>query len=154
MEDMVGFHHVICALRAQDLSCDSEANQYQDYELEGEEERYGGQIEDDGYPHALRIYEDRVTDSVRLQAAVLHGPMKRTPVWSAFITHNLSSPRWIKLEGSQTVVMRNLKPVVFMSADDYLPPQTRHGSLVVKFKTVSDATDFMDVVRELSLKRR
>lgn len=35
------------------------------------------QIVDDDFLHALRIYRDRNSRAVRLQASVLHGEMKR-----------------------------------------------------------------------------
>lgn len=38
---------------------------------------YTSQIADDGYPHALRIFQDTVSGAVRLQASVHKGPMDR-----------------------------------------------------------------------------
>jgi hypothetical protein len=48
-----------------------------DYELEREQELFGGKIVDDNFLHALRIYRDTVSGAVRLQASVHKGEMKR-----------------------------------------------------------------------------
>ncbi|CAG8280674.1 unnamed protein product [Penicillium salamii] len=106
-------------------------------------------IDDDGYLHGLRIWEDRVTGAVRLQASVHGGPMGRTPVWTAFITHNIGKEKWIRTEDSRTVVLRHVRPMVFMSGDDYNSPRNNYGH-IIEFKTSSDASDFLDVIRGLA----
>lgn len=59
----------------------------------------------------------------------------RTPVWTAFITHLLGRQGWIRQAGSRTIIVRNLKPTIFMSAEDYNPPQTPRGEQILKFAT-------------------
>lgn len=56
-----------------------------------------------------------------------------TPVWTAFVTHNLGKRSWLKLQGSKTVIVRDIKPIIFMSVDDYDPPQTSQGYHILEF---------------------
>ncbi|EKV05998.1 hypothetical protein PDIG_81950 [Penicillium digitatum PHI26] len=106
-------------------------------------------ITDDDYVHALRVYKDTVTGAVRLQASVYLGDMNHTPVWTAFVTHNLGKRKWLKLYDSKTVIMRDTKPVVFISMDEYTPLQTSQGHHVLEFTSSSDAKEFLDVMDEL-----
>ena len=108
------------------------------------------QIVDDDFLHALRIYRDRDSKAVRLQASVLRGEMKRfvdcqeadesascthlasrAPVWTAFITNYLRSPLWLTRAGPNTVHMSELRRYIFSS--EYVPEQTRHGEHILKF---------------------
>lgn len=57
-----------------------------------------------------------------------------TPVWTAFVTHNLGKRSWLKPYDSRTVIMRDIKPVIFMSMDDYNPPQTAQGHHLLEFE--------------------
>jgi hypothetical protein len=118
------------------------------------------QINDDEYPHALRVYQDLETGAVRLQSSIMEGEMcryvkishlhsdsnydsnvgdydYRTPVWTAFITKHVEKPRLIQQYDATTIHIRNLKPVIFISAEDYSPPKTKHGDHVLKFTSAS-----------------
>lgn len=114
------------------------------------------QIVDDDYPHALRVYQDRVSGAVRLQASVHKGIMDRsvralviiwpsltdfnsTPVWTAFVTHQLKRRSWLKPLDSRTVAVRDLKLTILMSAEDYNPPTTNNGEHILKFTSRSGA---------------
>ncbi|CAI7635461.1 unnamed protein product [Penicillium glandicola] len=147
LEDLVLFHNTFLALRSQDAG--HPIRKILDHELEDEDELYGGMISEDGYVHALRVYKDLVTGAVRLQASVHEDEMKHTPVWTAFVTHNLGKRSWLKSYSSRTVIARDIKPVVFMSMDDYSPPQTSQGHHVLEFTSSSDARSFMDIMDEL-----
>jgi hypothetical protein len=59
---------------------------------------------------------------------------RSTPVWTAFVTHNLGKRSWLKSYDSRTVIVRDIKPVIFMSMDDYNPPQTSQGHHVLEFE--------------------
>jgi hypothetical protein len=91
---MVIFFCTFLALRSQDAH--RQVHDIRDYELDNEEEIFGGYvvldyrvyipctktfvdslITDDNYRHALRIYRDRISGAVRLQASVHDGEMKR-----------------------------------------------------------------------------
>lgn len=62
---------------------------------------------------------------------------RSTPVWTAFVTHNLGKRSWLRSYDSKTVILRDVKPVIFMSVDDYTPPQTLHGQHVLEFTSSS-----------------
>ncbi|CAG8045750.1 unnamed protein product, partial [Penicillium nalgiovense] len=132
LEDLVLFHNTFLALRSQDAGHPIE--KIVDHELAHERELFGGTIREDGYTHALRIYKDRVTGAIRLQSSVHESEMKHTPVWTAFVTHNLGKRSWLKPYDSRTVIMRDIKPVIFMSMDDYNPPQTAQGHHLLEFE--------------------
>jgi hypothetical protein len=98
---MVLFFCMFLALRSQD--CGKTVTDIRDSELSGEVEVYGGQIMDDNFLHVLKILRDRSSKAIRLQASVLRGEMKRTPVWTAFIHHQISSRRWIERPGPKII---------------------------------------------------
>jgi hypothetical protein len=109
------------------------------------------QIIDDDFLHALRIYRDRDSKAVRLQASVLRGEMKRlralprnrvgdpifadldsrVPVWTAFITNYLRSPVWLTRAGPDIICLSELRRHIFSS--EYVPEQTREGEHILKF---------------------
>ncbi|KAJ5228358.1 hypothetical protein N7489_009066 [Penicillium chrysogenum] len=129
LEDLVLFHNTFLALRSQDAG--HPIGEILDHELAHERERFGATIREDGYTHALRIYKDRLTGAIRLQSSVHDGEMKHnrsTPVWTAFVTHNLGKRSWLKSYDSRTVIVRDIKPVIFMSMDDYNPPADIAGT--------------------------
>ncbi|KAJ5239928.1 hypothetical protein N7468_004547 [Penicillium chermesinum] len=148
IESLVAFYCTFLALRAQDTARD--VKDIRDYEMEEEEELFGGQIDDDGYLHALRVYQDIPSKSIRLQASIHNGPKQRTPVWTAFITHHLHRRGWLKLVDSRTVVVRRMEPFVFMSEDRYRPPKTSRGEHILKFRYASDAEGFLDTIEDIA----
>ncbi|GLI73218.1 hypothetical protein PoHVEF18_001432 [Penicillium ochrochloron] len=150
IESMVAFYVAFLALRSQDAGHPVE--DIRDYELDGEREIYGGQIIDDEYHHALRVYRDKTTKAVRLQASVHKGDMDHTPVWTAFITPLLSRRSWLRIVDDRTVIIRDLKPIILMAADDYTPPQNNRGEHVLKFATLEDADAFLDQMQALAAK--
>ncbi|KAJ5918856.1 hypothetical protein N7454_010000 [Penicillium verhagenii] len=152
IESMVVFFCSFLALRSQDAGRPIE--NIQDYELADEEELYGGQIVDDEYGHALRVYQDRISGAVRLQASVHKGPMNRTPVWTAFVTHQLTRRGWLKTLNSRSVAVRDLKLTILMSADDYNPPTTDRGDHILKFNTRDDAEGFKGTMEEIAMNMR
>ncbi|KAL1973893.1 hypothetical protein VTN31DRAFT_5453 [Thermomyces dupontii] len=146
IERMVTFFCTFLALRSQDAHRPVE-NLY-DYELEDEEELFSGLIVDDDYVHALRIYQDRLSGAVRLQASIHEGEMKRAPVWTAFITHHLNSRTWMRLIAPSTVILSELRRKIFTS--QYNPPRTSRGDAVLKFSTRLDADQFVEVIHDLA----
>ncbi|OXV09983.1 hypothetical protein Egran_02258 [Elaphomyces granulatus] len=164
IERMVIFYCTFLALRSQDSGRPVE--NIEDYELEDEEEIFGGhvplkrslclhvliiwtcsQILDDGYLHALRIYRDTVSGAVRLQASIHKGEMKRAPVWTAFVTHHISSPAWIRWSDHKTLYVRELRRAIF--SPEYVPPRTQRGEHILKFASRSDAESFYNIITEL-----
>ncbi|PYH90859.1 hypothetical protein BO71DRAFT_62961 [Aspergillus ellipticus CBS 707.79] len=147
IEKMVIFFGTFLALRSQDSGRPVE--RIRDYELEEEDEHFGGQIVDDDYLHALRVYRDNVSGAVRLQASVHKGEMKRMPVWTAFITDHIGTRGWIRRTESKVVVLRELRRTIF-TFPDYNPPLTSKGEHVLRFTNRSDAQGFIDTMTELA----
>ncbi|KAJ5716895.1 hypothetical protein N7488_002541 [Penicillium malachiteum] len=123
------------ALRTQDNGWP--VDDIRDYFLDGEEELYGGKIVDDNYLHALRVFRDSISGTVRLQASVYEGHMKNTPVWTAFITQHLNRNSWLKVGDRRTIILPDLKPSIFMMPQDYTPATTEDGEHILKFASSS-----------------
>ncbi|KAF9889064.1 hypothetical protein FE257_008041 [Aspergillus nanangensis] len=150
IEQMTIFFCTFLALRSQDSG--HPVDGIRDYELDLEEELFGGIIVDDNYLHALRIYRDKASGAVRLQASVHKGEMKRCPVWIAFITQQIGLRGWIRLEEPKIVVLRALRRSIFTFAD-YNPPLTQKGEHILKFKKSSDAEGFVRTISLLAERR-
>ncbi|KAF7596463.1 hypothetical protein BBP40_001770 [Aspergillus hancockii] len=147
IEHMVLFFCTFLALRSQD--CGRPVDRIRDYELDDEEELFGGPIVDDNFLHALRIYRDRTSGAVRLQASVHKGEMKRAPVWTAFITNHICTRGWIRRADSKVILLRELHQMVF-TFEHYDPPRTSRGEHILKFSNRSDAQGFVDTIAELA----
>ena len=143
---MVLFYCTFMALRSQDSG--KPIRQIDDHELAGEKEIFGGKIVDDNYLHALRVFRDRYSKAVRLQASVLTGELTRTPVWTAFITHHLASRSWLVRPAPKLVFLRDLRRYVFTS--EYTPQTTARGEHVLDFKSEHDAVEFIKTIHDLA----
>ncbi|KAJ6028159.1 C2H2 type zinc finger domain protein [Penicillium herquei] len=144
MESLVVTFCTFLALRSADNGWPVE--DIRDYELDGEDELFGGIIIDDMYTHALRVFRDNLSGAVRLQVSVHKGPMNRAPVWTAFITHHLDRNSWLKVKDSRTVIVPDLKPIIFMMPEDYTPVTTEAGEHILKFISKRDADAFVDLL--------
>ncbi|PYH45441.1 uncharacterized protein BP01DRAFT_356486 [Aspergillus saccharolyticus JOP 1030-1] len=149
IEQMVIFFCTFLALRSQDSGRPVAVETIRDYELAQEEELFGGQIVDDDFLHALRVYRDEVSGAVRLQASVHKGELKRSPVWTAFITDHIGTPGWIRRPEPKIVVLKEVRRSIF-TFPDYTPPQTARGEHVLKFTHRSDAQGFVETITELA----
>ena len=104
-------------------------------------------IDDDNFIHALRVYRDRLSGAIRLQASVHEGDMRRyllqsprifllltiyyrAPVWTAFITHHIDSPYWVRRVKTR-VLLREVKRAIFFP--EYSPPRTNRGEHILNF---------------------
>ncbi|KAJ5561763.1 hypothetical protein N7535_003776 [Penicillium sp. DV-2018c] len=151
LEDLVFFHGTFLALRSQDE--EAQITRILDHDIKHEDLLFSGPIKEDGYTHGLRVYEDLTTNAFRLQSSVLYDDKRHTPVWTAFITHNLRKPNWFERADDRTIILRDIWPVVFMSADDFIFPQTRDGDHVLRFELTGDAHGFMKLLKRLSKSR-
>lgn len=124
---------------------------------------------DDSLEHALHLFREGDTGVDRLQASVLNGKLKRTPVWTAFVTTQLRSLRWAS-RNSKRVVLADLEQFVFTG--DYNPPKNSKNELELTFVETrgialvilrvlgsmlirsSDALDFMRCIDELRQTQR
>ncbi|KAL4795558.1 hypothetical protein BDV19DRAFT_166908 [Aspergillus venezuelensis] len=147
MEVMTYFFCTFLALRSQDSG--RPVGQIRDYDLDDEEEIFASPILDDDFLHALRVYRDKVSGAIRLQASVHKGEMKRAPVWTAFITHLYRTPKWIRVMPDQKhIELRELPQVVF-TFPEYMPPKTQRGGHLLRFTSRKDAYDFSVIIQEL-----
>ncbi|EXJ86712.1 hypothetical protein A1O3_03665 [Capronia epimyces CBS 606.96] len=140
---LVVFHCTFLSLRSHD-SVRAVGNRF-DHVLKGETSNFAGAIRDSGYKHALRLYRDKSTDAIRLEASVLEGEMQHTPIWTAFITHSITSPTWYRwTKHSFTVYLAELQRHVFSS--QYSPHIAANGEHFLDFELVQDAEDFVQTI--------
>jgi hypothetical protein len=108
----------------------------------------GSEIRDDKSNHALRIRHDCITGVIRLEAAVSSGSLKKLvswvlrcntdlvssmPVWTAFITHHITSPSWMRRRSgtSNVVLLADLDRRIFTS--EYKPVMDASGAHKLDF---------------------
>jgi len=77
------------------------------------------------------VFQDRYTGAVRLEARPLLGAKQHVPLWTAFITHNLREPGWLKRPADKQVELRKLEHHIFF--DGYIPTISRNGRYIIKF---------------------
>ena len=111
-------------------------------------------IVDDHYEHGLRLFQEPRTHVIRLQASVQTGEIKRQavsklpdphpviaavlicikhrkPIWTAFITHQITSSIWMSRVSPRVVHLAELNRHVF--TDDYKPQRTHTGAHELTF---------------------
>ncbi|KAL8697528.1 MAG: hypothetical protein Q9224_002266 [Gallowayella concinna] len=145
-ERLVLFYCAFITLRSEDRK--TSVGFFDDQEIHGEKSIYAGKIRDDNFEHALRVFRDRDCGGIRLQASVLRGELKRTPVWTAFITTHIESHRWMRKAGPKTVHLMDLQRYVFST--EYNPQLGPQGQHELRFESSRDAKDFMEVIEELA----
>ena len=120
-------------------------------------------ILDSGYKHILRIFRDKQTKVMRLEAVVMEGNMKKcengaypgssfacshsssTPIWTAFITHCITSPTWCEAQpNSSRVHLGELQRHIFSS--EYRPPAAGN---FLDFALASDAEEFCEFIHDI-----
>ena len=111
-------------------------------------------IVDDHYEHGLRLFRETQTGVIRLQASVQTGEVKRQvasklpnpqsmiaavltfmkhrkPIWTAFITHQITSSIWMSRVSRRVVQLAELNRHVF--TDEYVPQRTHTGAHELNF---------------------
>ena len=111
-------------------------------------------IVDDHYEHGLRLFQETQTGVIRLQASVQTGEVKRQvssklpnphsviaavltfmkhrkPIWTAFITHQITSSIWMSRVSRRVVHLAELNRHVF--TDEYVPQRTQTGAHELTF---------------------
>ena len=110
-EQLVLFFCTFLALRSQDNG--QPMRQIEDWRLGREEVIFQCNIVDDQFKHRLMLLRDRDSGGIRLQASIARGEMKNMPVWTAFITYQIHSPRWMKRSGGKVVLLADLYRYIF-----------------------------------------
>ena len=127
-ERMVLFYSAFVAMKRQDHQSASPG--MEDYFPE-EKIEFAGEIEDDHYLHALRILKDKDTKCVRLEASARRGPMKDTPIWTAFVTEYVGSRQWMRRYNGRVLEVSQLHPYIF--CEGYQPPRNTLGHFQLRF---------------------
>jgi hypothetical protein len=122
----------------------------EDFFQPGEKEEFGGEIRDDDYLHAFRIFRDRDSGGVRFEATARRGAMKTIPIWTAFVTQYIGSKGWIRRVNSTTVQLQKLHPYVF--CDNYTPPKAPNGKYELTFTSAEDARAFMETFHQIKIR--
>lgn len=113
--------------------------------------------------HALRLYQDRDSKGIRIQASAHGGEMRRspplpfptlsrsththkhvnrqppdnnnaryrTPIWTAFITHHITSTTWLRRRNPKVIHLRELNRFIFSPV--YRPQYGPHGEHELHF---------------------
>ncbi|KAK4542579.1 hypothetical protein LTR36_006627 [Oleoguttula mirabilis] len=146
-ERMVLFYCTFVAMKYQDSKPVPHDNLDDRFELEnenGENEVFGGQIRHGELRHAVRLFKDRSSGVVRLEAGALRGPMQDVPLWTAFITRYAHDPDWAFHEGGSVVSLAADRPPPYSFLAGYEPPRNRRGEILLEFTTSDDARQFME----------
>ncbi|EON64590.1 hypothetical protein W97_03823 [Coniosporium apollinis CBS 100218] len=146
-ERMVLFYLTFVAMKRQDWTPPHQG--LNDW-FPGEKEEFGGVTEDDGYQHAFRIWRDRDSGCVRLEATAHRGPMKTTPIWTAFVTQYIGSRTWMTRLGSKVIEFMDLHPYVFTNG--YKPPRGLGGRFELRFLTRHDCDCFMETFQAIRIR--
>ncbi|KAK0104621.1 hypothetical protein ONS95_004907 [Cadophora gregata] len=145
-EKMVLFHCAFGALKSRcplTISVTSE-----DVCLPGEKRLFQGKIIDDGFEHILTVLQDLKCGGIRLHAAVRSGELRRCPVWTAFITHQSSSPQWLDRRSRHRIWLRDIYPYVFCQKYKKKHQMKRNGEFELYFVTEDAADAFQDMFQE------
>ncbi|POS77013.1 hypothetical protein DHEL01_v204590 [Diaporthe helianthi] len=143
-EELVLFHCTFIALKARNhltVSMDP-----REYKFPNEKRLFQAQIIDDDYQHSLVVYEDNRTRGMRLHAAVWDGELRACPVWTAFVTHQSASSRWITHKSKHCVWINEIKLYVF--CDKYKEANMRRnkvGAFEIHFVSDEAAGRFKEV---------
>jgi hypothetical protein len=125
---MVLFYCTFVAMKRQDRREVPHEDMVDELELSrdehsGEEPQFGGVVQDGKYRHALRLFKDRGSGVVRLEASAYRGPMADVPLWTAFVTRYAHEPAWAELEGDSVVSLAAMKPPPYIFLSGYHPPK-------------------------------
>ncbi|KAG6362957.1 hypothetical protein INS49_008052 [Diaporthe citri] len=143
-EELVLFHCTFIALKARNnltVSMDP-----REYKFPNEKRLFQAQIVDDDYQHSLIVYEDTRTQGMRLHAAVWDGELRACPVWTAFVTHQSASSRWLTRKSKHCVWINEIKLYVF--CDKYKEANMRRnkvGAFEIRFVSDEAAGRFKEV---------
>ncbi|KAI1023153.1 hypothetical protein LB503_000702 [Fusarium chuoi] len=118
----------------------------EDLALWGERKLFQARIVDDGFMHSLIVYEDYVSKGIRLHAAVWDGDLRQCPVWTAFITHQSASPKWIRRVSKTRVRLADIQLYVF--CQEYRQQNqrvNRAGAFEIRFVSEEAAKRFKEL---------
>lgn len=142
---MVLFYHTFLALRFGGPN--APVPKKSEYWLDGEELLFSGEIDDEGYPHLLRVLQDRDSGVIRLASAKVEGDYTDATVWTAFITDYIGVPEWMHCSRSNKIILRNLRQFSFSV---YFDTNT-WKNYELRFRNPGDAKAFERVINDIRL---
>ncbi|KAG5992180.1 hypothetical protein E4U54_003721, partial [Claviceps lovelessii] len=97
--------------------------------LQGERKVFSALIWDDGFYHALLVYEEEASHNIRLHAAVWEGPLRQCPVWTIFISsaEAANSESWLKRVSRDKVQLTGVQVHIF--CQEYREQRQRRGPM-------------------------
>ncbi|KAI7190412.1 hypothetical protein KC363_g4400 [Hortaea werneckii] len=137
-ERMVVFYNTFVAMKHQDSREIPHENLLDHLELRcdgGEYEIFGGAIKHGELRHALRLFKDRSSGVVRLEASALRGPMRDVPLWTAFVTRYVGDPDWALYEPGGLVSLAAVRPRLYVFLSGYGPPHRGRDEYLLDFVT-------------------
>lgn len=99
----------------------------------GEEQLFAGKMNHGGMRHVLRLFRDRCSGVVRLEASPRHGSHQDVPIWTAFVTRQSWDPDWVHLERGAVVSVVSIRPPPSVFMAGYEPPRNRAGIYILPF---------------------
>ncbi|VUC19871.1 unnamed protein product [Clonostachys rosea] len=121
-----------------------------DYVLGSERMLFHARISDDGFWHSLIVYKDVLSGGIRLHAAVWEGELRSCPVWTAFVTHQSSSPTWLKRVSRRRIRLADIQLYVF--CQNYRQQTQRRGNagaFEISFHSEESCNRFKDLFPRL-----
>ncbi|GAB1729290.1 hypothetical protein NU195Hw_Modified_143t1 [Hortaea werneckii] len=146
-ERMALFYNTLVAMKHQDRREIPHENLLDHLELRcdgGEYEIFGGAIKHGELRHALRLFKDRSSGVVRLEASALRGPMRDVPLWTAFVTRYVGDPDWALYEGGGLVSLAAVRPRPYVFLSSYEPRHRGRDEYLLDFATSDDAKQFVE----------
>ncbi|KAK0977405.1 hypothetical protein LTR91_013318 [Friedmanniomyces endolithicus] len=139
-ERMVLVYCTLAAMKRQDHRGVSHPMLLDAFELStrdglGERECFAGAIEHGDMRHALRLFRDRASGGVRLEASAKRGPMQDVPIWTAFVTKYADDRDWPQYEGRGMISLAAVRPAPYVFLPRYEPARNRAGEYVLQFTT-------------------
>ncbi|KAF2745064.1 hypothetical protein M011DRAFT_460273 [Sporormia fimetaria CBS 119925] len=147
-ERMVLFWCTFVALKRQDERGTAQ-ELATDYFQPGEDEEFGGLVQEGKSIQAFRVWRDLDSGAVRFEVMPRRGRYTTVPIWTAFVTPYIGQEDWMKLVGKSTIQFKELHPYVFHQG--YVVPRGKTGRYQVTFKDPEDALILMDVFHEIGL---
>lgn len=132
-ERMVLFYSTLVALKRQDphplhpdLLDSSELREGEDY---------GGELTHGSFRHALRLFRDRGSGVLRLEASPLRGQFVDVPIWTAFLDkYRFDDAHFVwKGKGTGVVSVAALKPRPYVFCEGFELERGGDGGFVLRF---------------------
>ena len=93
-------------------------------------------IIDDGFAHVLEVISGR-EGGIRLLSSAATGEIRGCPVWTSFVTDQLTSESWIVRRGRHRILLGSLQQHIFCRKYRPERQKRKNGRFEVYFRTTS-----------------